>query len=73
MKGVRILRGEALVVRLVGVSGKSHMLLNPAGDDMVETVDAGDNQENLFGSSTDRVSWLLLSETGVGRNVAQGF
>lgn len=73
VKGVRILRGEALVVRLVGVSGKSHMSLNPAGDDVVDTVDAGDIQEILLESSTDSTPRLLFSEIGVGRNVAQGF
>ena len=73
VKGARILRGEALVVRLVGVSGTSHMSLNPAGDDVVDTVNAGDTQEILLGSSTDSTPRLLFSETGVGRNVAQGF
>ena len=73
MKGVRILRGEALVVHLVGVSGKSHMSLNPAEDDVVDTVDAGDTQEILLGSSTDSTPRLLFFEIGVGRNVAQGF
>ena len=73
VKGVRILPEEDLVVPLVGVSGGSHMSFKSARDDLVETVDAGDNHENLFGSTTDSISWLLFFEIGVGRKVVQDF
>jgi hypothetical protein len=71
VKGVSILLGEAMPDWLQGVSGRSHILFEPAGDDTEETVPVGDDHEKFLGSSRDAMPCPFQFEVGDGTAVAR--
>jgi hypothetical protein len=69
VKGVSILLGEAFPNLLQGVSGRSHISFEPAGDDTEETVPVGDDHEKFLGSSRDAMSCCFQFQVGDGTAV----